>query len=207
MAGGCSSSGSNDWLALYKAAWKSWTGDNAIGLDQAAAIPYASLGVRIGTGPEQLLVLAEDANGSQLWLSGSKIAITTRGGRIVATSGLGADLSGGTSDALTSARGISRWKRGTVINWVADFADLGRYSVPIQCKDEPIGTETISILGKDIVTLHVVETCTAELLGWTFSNDYWVDENSGSVWRSIQHIHPKLDPLATEVLRPAVSQS
>ena len=91
----CSSDGSGDWRALLQVARTSWEGrDAAVGLNEAAAIPYSTLGVRLNEGREQILILALDSNGERLWTSSSRVAITTRNGRIVGTAGFGTDLSG-----------------------------------------------------------------------------------------------------------------
>ena len=62
--------------------------------DQAAAIPYASLGYSLDDGNQSILVLATDTNGELLWTSPSHIVIVTRNGRIVRTLGFAHDLSG-----------------------------------------------------------------------------------------------------------------
>src|SRR5690242_13279423 len=86
---GCSSEGSGDWGALIQVIGKSWDSHDHVALNEAAAIPYATLGVRIGGGPEQILTLASETDDRQLWVAGGgKIALTIRQGRIVSTAGL-----------------------------------------------------------------------------------------------------------------------
>jgi Group 4 capsule polysaccharide lipoprotein gfcB, YjbF len=199
---GCSSEGSGDWGAMFKLVRQSWERrDGAVKLDEAATIPYATLGLRVGDEAERIVVLGTDANGERLWTSSAKIALTTRDGRIVATSGLDRNLSAYTSD--TAFKG--EWKAARHLSWMADFADLGLYSVQIDCDDSPVGPEKISVLGQDIDTVRVDETCRSKQLDWSFTNVYWVSQTSNRVWRSDQYIHPKLDRVEIELLRPPQS--
>ncbi len=198
-AGGCSSDGNNDWRAMFDAVTQSYeTRNAAVSLDEAAAVPYATLGLRTGEGREQILLLATDVNGQRLWTVGTQVAITTRGGRIVATSGLEYDLTNLSGEAATAAE----WARQRQTHFIADFAKQNLYNIRIDCSDTPLGTEVITILGADFTTLRVEEKCRSEQLGWDFTNTFWIDPDSGRSWRSIQQTHPKADPLEIEILRP-----
>src|ERR1700744_2523481 len=92
---GCSSEGSGDWSAIWTVATNTWSGsDSSIGLQQAGAIPYSTLGVPVGGSPEQMLILPTDNGTNRLWTASSRVAIETRRGRVVRTVGLEGDLSG-----------------------------------------------------------------------------------------------------------------
>ena len=102
LAGGCSSAGSGNtnysqFYQLMKQGWAATTGKVRVTHDQAAAIPYASLGYSLDDGNQVMLVLATDANGELLWTSPSHVVIVTRDGRIIRTLGLPHDLSGFTT--------------------------------------------------------------------------------------------------------------
>jgi len=196
---GCSSESSGDWDVLYKIVSQSWERRNgAVRLDDAAAIPYATLGIRIGDNTEQMLILATDSAGSRIWTSGARVALTTRAGRIVATAGLAQNLSSyGSATAFQPS-----WLVARHVAWTADFADLGLYGVQIDCNDTPAGEENIVILGQSFDTIRVDEACESNQLGWSYTNTYWVSRSSNRVWRSIQHVHPKSDAVEIELLRP-----
>lgn len=178
-------------------------GPTHVTLKQAAAVPYASLGVRVDDGPEVLIVLVTDAPHSRLWTAGKTIAVQTNDGRIVRTSGLPKNLSGigGDLGAEVSPIDALRRREGTR-TLLYDFADLNAYSVKTVCQTTPQGHENIQILGKAIPTERIAEDCRADALGWSFTNTFWVGEKSGLVWQSVQHIHPRLGPVTTEILRP-----
>jgi hypothetical protein len=187
-----------DVEAIY-AIGKQAIAPNRVTLEQAAATPYASIGVRLGGSSEIMLVLATDASAEQLWTSASRIAIATSAGRVVRTSGLEHNLSN-----LVLLERKSGDNGGATVRWLADWPDLNAISVPVVCESRPVGDETITILGKPIHTQRVNENCRAEARKfiWTFENVYWIDPDSGLVWRSIQNISPKLDELKLEILRP-----
>ena len=195
---GCSSEGGGDWLAFYHATRANFDSDRNLELKAVAAVPYATLGVRLGDGAEQMLILATDSAGDRLWTSSAKIALLTYHGRILQSAGLDYNLSGYNADDI---RKLS-WRLRESFTWTADFHDIGLYSVAVQCQDRPAAAETISVLGKDIETLRVDEACHADSIDWHFTNTYWISRETGRVWKSIQYIHPKLDAITIELLRP-----
>ena len=199
---GCSSDGGGDWIAMFQAARTSWEErDASVALKDAASIPFATLGVRIDDGREQILILALDTDGERLWTAASRIAISMRGGRIIGTAGFGTDLSGFVSEQGTQ----EDWRQTHAYTWTGDFSDLGYYAVPVNCEVRPAGIDPITILGKSFDTVRVEETCRAEMLNWSYTNTYWVSAQSGRVWRSIAHFHPKGPALELEILRPPLS--
>ncbi|MEJ0024630.1 MAG: YjbF family lipoprotein [Rhizomicrobium sp.] len=200
LLGACSSEGAGDWSRLFELARSSWEDHSHLPLSTVADIPYATMGVRIGDDPEQMLVLATDTDGEQLWTTSSRVAISTRRGRIVATAGLPRNLT-----AYTTADHQDSWLVPRTFAWHADLADMGQYSVRIDCTDTPGQRETISILGAPLDTVRVDETCRSDAIGWSYANTYWVSRSTGWVWRSIQHVHPGMEALEIEILRPPLS--
>jgi hypothetical protein len=199
LLAGCSSIGRGDVSSVYAIAHGLWGTGQKVTLEEAASVPYASMGIRLGDGTETMIILAGDTGGQNLWTSSAKIAITTSDGRIVRTAGFEHNLGG------YEPRGDSSSENGgRTVRWQADFPDLNLYSVPIACQDRQAGNETIVILGADIHTRRIEESCASagSRLDWSFKNTYWVDPDSGVVWRSIQHVHPQLDAIETEILRP-----
>ena len=198
LTAGCSDLAGGDAAAVYEMAKGLWSGGSKVTLQDAAAIPYASIGVSLGGGPQVMLVLATDSGGERLWTSAARVAITTdRNGRIIRTSGLGHDLSGYAPEGDTVSPSGER-----VLHWQADFPDLGVFGVSITCEERPAVDDTIVILGKEIQTQRIEEKCVGRQLGWKFKNTYWKDPDSDFAWRSIQHVNPKLDAIETETLRP-----
>jgi hypothetical protein len=201
FVGACSSIGGLDMKSMYTVAKSMWARGQGVTLDEAAAVPYASMGLRVGDSTQIMLILAADEGGQRLWTSSSGIAITTRDGRIVRTAGISYDMSG-----FVAQSDVAEGSGSRVVRWQADFPDLGFYSIAVVCRDRVTGDEVIVILGKEIHTRHVEEKCRTESsqLNWSFKNNFWLDPSDGMVWRSTQHVHPKLDAIETETLRPPV---
>jgi len=203
---GCASGNDNniwgEYFQILKQGAASTFSHRAVTREQAAAIPYATMGYRLNGGPEMMIVLATDTNGDLLWTSAARIVLLTRDGRIIRTVGLPHDISGVMPMMGNSLPAPAAVLKGafTSIRTV-DFPDAGNYSVPITCEMMMArGGETISILGQPIPTRRADESCKSS--GWSFKDSFWLDPSSGFVWRSLQHLTPKGDTIETEILRP-----
>jgi len=186
--------------SLYTFLTRNWAESGSdVTLQQAASVPYATIGVRLGSGPQNMMILTGEPNSGQMLWTAAGAAITTVDGRIVRTAGLPHNL-GGLVIRNKSAGGGAPQE----IDEEVDLPDLGLYGIPIECRDVRAGDETIRILGQDIHTYRIDETCASrtKALDWSFHNIYWRDPNGGLVWRSLQHISPNLDVIEIETLRP-----
>jgi hypothetical protein len=169
-----------------------------ISRERAAAVPYATMGLALGSNPEVLLVLGTAMADQQEWFAGENIFLATRQGHVIRTAGLPYDLGGiRTISANTNAPG-----GGPASLFLVDFPDLGIFGAPLQCSSKVIGNESVEILGASIPTRHVVEQCELTVLKWTFENHFWQDPMSGAMWRSSQYVIPNRRPVILEVLRP-----
>ena len=206
FVGGCSSTGDSDYSQFYQALRQSigaGFGDGRVTKDQAAAIPYASLGYRVNDGSEQLLVLATDSNGEQLWTSAAHIVIATRGGRIVRTVGLPANVAAVTPAGAQTIPLLTTALSGPVsYSKLADLPDSRIYGAALACRLMYRGKQTIVILGRGISTVKIDESCASSALNWSFTDSYWLDADTGLAWKSIQHISPVQGKIETTILRP-----
>jgi hypothetical protein len=169
-----------------------------ISRERAAAVPYASMGLALGSNPELLLVLGTATAEQQEWFAGENIFVATRQGHIIRTAGLPYDLGGIRSLSGSNTLGAG----GPATLSLVDFPDLGIFGAPLQCSSKPAGNESVEILGASIATRHIVEECELTALKWRFHNDFWQDPTTGTIWRSSQYIHPKSPPVTLEVFRP-----
>ena len=208
LASACSSSnsGNTSYSQFYTVLRQSWSGSFGklrITREQAASIPYASLGYSLDGGNQGLLVLATDSGGDLLWTSAAHVVIVTRDGRIVRTVGLGQDLSNVTArdqSGLPPVAAAVRAPFSTIR--LEDFPDLGLYGERLSCQARLGGRQSIKILGQSIATLRVDETCNSRNPDWSFTDNFWIDKDSGFVWRSRQNVHPKGPLVETEIFRP-----
>jgi hypothetical protein len=199
----CSSDPNSETAAMYKMALQSWdslNGGDSITRKQAAAVPYSSIGVRVGSSAQVILVLATQSHIACLWASAAHVAIETQSGRITRTAGLPHNMSQSLfsgSDPLQSGA-----MAGTTFEYVADVPDLEIYEAPVRYVMESPKPDEIVILGAKLHVLNLREHGSCSVLGWEFDNQYWADGKNGFVWRSIQTVHPSLDPIEIEVFRP-----
>jgi len=170
--------------------------------DQAASIPYASMGYSLDEGNQMLLVLATDSGGELLWTGPSHAVIATRDGRIVRTVGMGHDLANLTMRNGTAPAPAAAVKGAFSTTRLEDFPDLGIYGAQVSCRAHLVGQQRINILGQAVTANRVDETCQSHQTDWSFVDTYWVDPDNGVVWRSRQHIHPKGGEIETELFRP-----
>jgi hypothetical protein len=171
---------------------------------QAAAVPYASLGYRINNGDQAMLVLATDTGGEQIWTASNHVVFQLNGGRLTRTVGLKYNLG-----AVTPQQGndgipapFAALQRPIGGARLVDYPELGIYSMALTCSARTHGAETVTILGQPISTVRVDETCENRPADWRFTDTYWLDPHSGLAWRSIQHIAPKGETVEIETLRP-----
>jgi len=202
---GCSTQNNDygQYFQLMRQSIASAFSNGAIPREQAAAVPYATIGYRLNGQRENLLILATDTNGEELWTGSSHVVLVTRDGRLVRTVGLPDNIASVTpslSTAMTPPGQVLKSAFTSIRS--ADLPDESRYSVPINCKTINMGRVAITILGKALDTVRADEVCESSALGWSFRDSYWVDAQSGFVWRSIQHLTPKGETVETEVLRP-----
>ena len=206
MVGGCASGNGSDYVQYFRAMRQSVSasmGRGNVTKAQASAIPYASLAWREGKSPQQILVLATDANGETLWTAATHVVLNIRDGRVVRSVGLSHDiaaqspLAGGQLPAPAAALAAPFTTQRQ-----EDFPDIGAYGVHMDCTARAFRRETVTILGTKIPTMRVDERCRAPSLRWSFVDSYWLDAESGFVWRSVQHVHPKAEALEIHILRP-----
>lgn len=207
LTGGCSSAGSGNtnyfqFYEILKSSFAATMGKVRVTREQAAAVPYASMGYRLDGGNQQMLVLATDNNGEQLWTSPSHVVIVTRDGRITRTLGLPHDLAAITSPGGFPPPPVAALRAPFTSTRQADFPELGLYGVALSCRARLVGHQRIEILGQAIATNRVEESCQSQTAGWTFTDIYWLDADTGLAWRSRQHTHPKGGIVEIEIFRP-----
>lgn len=175
----------------------------AITLEQASKIPYASISLQIGSEAPRVIVLATEGPSGQIWTSSERQAIVTKAGRIIETAGLAWNLTkmdfpnGDPLPVLLQAAGPK-----TAVPRYVDFQDINRYRVTVCGRFIKTGFEKVTMLGTELRLLKFMERCKSDDINWEFSNAFWIDPNSGFVWRSVQTIHPNLPAITLNILRP-----
>ena len=196
--GGCAIN--EDAIIIGQTLWRQLTSAEPEKLprEQIAAIPYATMGLQLGSSPQALLVLGAETPLGLEWYGAGDVFVFTNQGRVTRTAGLPFDR-GGLYPGPEAPDASER-------NFLWDVPDLNAYSVPIRCSVAYAGNENIEILGVNIPTRRRVENCESEFFDWEFEDNYWEDAETGYVWRSWQFIHPQMPPIVLEVFRPAASE-
>jgi hypothetical protein len=201
----CSSDPNSDTAGLTRVLGQSldvFSGGSSVSLKEVKSMPFASIGVRIGTGAQTMLLLATETGRSTVWTSALHIALEIQSGRILRTAGMTQNLSGTTfSGADPLDAGLQSLHTPADVNRSLDFSDLNAFGIAVNSTIEPTGIAAVDILGTSITCVHAVEHCTSPTLNWNFTNEYWASQHSGVVWRSVQSIHPNFDPIEIELLR------
>ncbi len=173
--------------------------------DDIARIPYASIAVRFDEYSQALLILGRYDGDELDWISTEREVIVTRRGRLMKTYGLPDDLkatrfltadpvgkpiAGASSTAPECARAI-------------DLEPRHFDGIVIRSSFETAGRDDVTILGTALPTDRWIESNFAPVLDWQFRNEFWIDRRSGFVWKSRQHLSPRLPPLEIVVYKPA----
>lgn len=162
------------------------------------------MAAKIGRGTRSLVVLGRVDGLNLHWVSADRTVLVTRRGRLVQTAGLPFNLRHTellAADPLSVGRpGASN--KGEVFQRLVDLTPPDRYGVVITSTLEHLGPQQIEIAELRFQTEAYQESCQAQDFDWSFENMYWVGRGDGLIWKSTQHIHPDLPPVALELLKP-----
>ena len=169
----------------------------------AAQYPFASVGVTIDDNPQFLFLLANRTDRDELYTLGYQVSIVLRDGRLIRTQGLSRDVLGGRWEGQDLVRtALTAPGPVTGVRWF-ETAERGIVTHEAVCTAQDFGEETITVLGTPMPTHHVSEECKVDDLKWKFRNEFWITPTTGQIWLSLQHVHPRINPLLIETFRPA----
>jgi len=159
-------------------------------------IPFASLKVRIGNGPEALMIL-ESINGEELtWVSADEVYLVIKNGKIIKTQGLPNNL----SETFTAFDGWQDLDSNKKLTSYLSFRNPELNNLEIISEFTKIGNDFLKLTfdSKQLILIH--EKISAESVGWDVTNLYWLDKEN-FVWKSVQHISPRLPPVHYEITK------
>lgn len=158
-----------------------------ISVAQTKATAYlAPIAYRKGQGQGEVVV----------WSTEQGQHIILRNGILIGTRGLGGDLS--SADVSLTSESIANRSESNGLRTLY-VRDDNNANIPIEmrCSISKVGPETIVIVGKQLDTLRMQETCTDENL--TVTNDYWANTD-GTISKSRQWAGPRLGYLGIRQL-------
>ena len=170
--------------------------DNEIDPDLVVNIPYASMIVSIGKGPSALMILESVNNDTYTWASADDVYLVIKNGKIIKTQGLPNNLmerldpseDWRIEDFQTEYSSYVSFRNPALNN----LKVLSAYKMNAY-QDEQLlfGTKSLRLIEEDIKSYSVA---------WFETNRYWLDKNN-FVWKSSQHISPRLPPIHFEVTK------
>ncbi len=125
--------------------------------------------------------------------------VTLDRGLITATRGLGLDLMAQGTNISIRSMFANRTKENTYIRKFRYLnTDSQLETTQFICIMSYEGQETINIIGLNYNTGKYLEQCQSEIS--YFENQYWVDRNTVTIWKSSQMIHPDLGTITVQKL-------
>ncbi len=166
-------------------------------------IPYAVIAVSVDGGPRSYLVPLADNDGYLNYRDAAGNAIVMYRGAVSGTESLGHDLRAVRHDPLdpiAHPTPLAAWPGRVHREYQYAVRDLERYSIVLDCVFEVARRERIEILEIIHEVVRVDETCTDDQ--HRVANTYWVEADSGFIWRSEQWLGPQLGSYTVEIVRP-----
>ncbi|SDX15397.1 Group 4 capsule polysaccharide lipoprotein gfcB, YjbF [Albimonas donghaensis] len=171
---------------------------------QINAINAALVTGSIDESPDAFFV-ALAINGPRVtYMTPTRQSLTFDGMALAATHGLGVDLAGYKSDReadpLVTRRPLRDWPARVTRIYRYHDALGGLFTRTFECALRWIGTEPVEIYELTYDLVHVEELCASPYR--KMINRYWVDEETGFVWKSRQYVSPERGSVDLKVLTP-----
>jgi hypothetical protein len=166
-------------------------------------IPYATIAVSSGSGSRAYLVPLADNGGYLDYRDAAGTSVRMLGGALAGFESAGHDLDGvlyDQSDPIAHPRPLDQWPAQIWREYQFSLRHLGPWDIALNCAFQPQGRETIEIVEVSFDVVRVNEICTNARR--QVSNAYWIDEDTGFIWKSEQWLGPKIGQVLVEVIRP-----
>lgn len=175
--------------------------DYPVSAEQLARIPYSKLGVRVGQAPRLVMLLSSIDGDKLTWVSEDRVRFVTLHGRLIETAGMPRDVHKMVWREADPLLRLARAGEGSAeAQCLLDYRKEAENDIQAKVRMRVAGTEVIEILGESHPTTVVEETFDIPSWRWEASNRYWVDPQSGIVWRSQQQYCPEVGTYELEWL-------
>ncbi|MCK5041492.1 MAG: YjbF family lipoprotein [Sphingomonadales bacterium] len=170
--------------------------------EEVENIPYASITAQLENTPPALMILGYVDGGRLQWISSNNVSMSTKAGRIVHTVGFEKDISylEVVGDDFLGSQ-FNDYKTPRSYQIVMETKTPNISSERLNCEVKYKGEESIVILDYSYETLLLEEKCTSSA-GWKVENLYWLDEDTGFVWRSRQGLVNGKYTMEINILKP-----
>lgn len=182
-------------------------------------LPYASMYVRIGDGPQAFMVLAfaeqeiivsaqNTANDSTApllkWLSADRGLIVTQAGRITKTTSLAQGNLVATTSATMDPLALGLHQASTPKTWTRtlDWQPGYHFGYTVSSTFSNGSEQVIVINEQPIKSLYFTEEVNVPSLGQGYQNEFWLSPKTGAVIKSRQQLAPGLPVVEFSILKP-----
>ena len=162
-------------------------------------IPYASSLISFGNNSKSLIILESAKENKNTWVSSDKIKIIESNGRVLRSIGLPNDLYSIQRPELHFNKIIEEGKLSYVVYY--SFRNPVLNSLKVEVQSIKVGKEIVEILGLKKELILIEENLYSPLINWSAQNKFWYDPATDFVWKSRQHISPKLPFIDIEVTK------
>lgn len=172
---------------------------------QANAVPGALILVKLEGGGRADPMVAVAANGTRVtYANAARQQVTLDGAQIVRTGGLGSTISNYASerptDAVVSPMPVAEWTDTTRRIYTFRDAFNDEFVRAALCRRTSLVAETIEIVEVTYDLIRIDETCRTPF--HTFENVYWVQSDTGQIWKTVQWTGPEAPRLEVSVVTP-----
>ena len=169
-------------------------------LDQ---IPYATIALSLGGGPRSFIVPLADNGGYLTYQDANRRGLVMLGGAVTGTLALGGDLrtvQHDRHDPVAYPQPLADWPGRVFRDYQFKARDGAEYRITLDCMFQTVAAETVEIVEIAFDLVRVSEICTNAARQVT--NTYWVEADTGFIWKSEQWLGPRLGQATIEIIRP-----
>ena len=188
----------------YKLVYAGIFGYEDVDLDSSyiEQLPYSSMKVKIGKGPGGLAILESMNKDKETWVTSDEIFLIIKGGRIIGSYGLvETNLVDYQSKDPNFKLFIDSKQKEFTSYRVLSYDNPEALNVRLKVITTYKGVEQITILNYARELVLIEETIENDYLNWKTTNKFWVDMDSGFVWKSVQTYAPNLPDFKIEVTK------
>ena len=208
LLAGCASTGDNTFRRLGALAKGSYFDEEparppALSRAQLDEIPFATIALSFGDGPRTFLVPLADNGGYLNYLGSGGRGLVMLGGAVAGTQALGQDLQAVRhqgDDPVAYPTPVAGWPGQIWRDYQFAQRSGAEYSITLACVFERLVRETIEIVEIDFEVVRISEVCTNARR--QVVNTYWVEAETGFIWKSKQWLGPHLEQATIEIIRP-----
>lgn len=165
-------------------------------------IPYATIGISFGAGFAYLVPIAN--NGGYLdYRDAAGRSVRMLGGALDATEGVALDLAAvrfAQNDPIAHRTPLADWPRSVFREYQFQPKTGQQYGITLDCAYQRVARETIDIVEIKFDVVRMSEVCTNQAR--QVVNTYWVEPDSGFIWKSEQWAGPVIGKVTIEIIRP-----